>query len=147
MLELGAAVTAVAYTLSSHRLGRRYRPWSLTALQLGAGTLFFLPGLVFLLRDGWPGSAPGTVPPWALTGVLVFLGGFVTLGAFGCYNWGLSRLPATQASLFLNLTPVVAVLLGWVLLGESLTTGQLLSAAAVVGGVLLGQGLGRRRHP
>jgi drug/metabolite transporter (DMT)-like permease len=147
-------IVAAAYTLTSSRLGRRYPPWSLTALQLAAGALFFLPGLAFLVRDGWqgfpwaqPGLLVGAAPmsPWALVGVLAFLGSFVTLAAFGCYNWGLSRLPAARASLFLNLIPVIAVLLGWVLLGESLSVGQCLSAAAVIGGVLLGQGLGRRR--
>jgi drug/metabolite transporter (DMT)-like permease len=156
-LEMGAMIAAAAYTLSSSRLGRRYSPWSLTALQLAAGALFFLPGLVFLIRDGWPGfpwatgigaqAGASTVSPWALVGVLAFLGSFVTLLAFGCFNWGLSRLPAARASLFLNLIPVIAVLLGWVLLGESLSAVQCLCAAAVIGGVLLGQGLGLRRRP
>jgi drug/metabolite transporter (DMT)-like permease len=154
-LEMGAMIAAAAYTLSSSRLGRRYSPWSLTALQLAAGALFFLPGLRFLIRDGWPGfpwatgiaatAATPPVSPWALVGVLAFLGSFVTLLAFGCFNWSLSRLPAARASLFLNLIPVIAVLLGWVLLGESLSIVQCLCAAAVIGGVLLGQGLSRRR--
>ncbi len=152
-LEFGAMIAAASYTLSSNRLGRRYSPWLLTALQLAAGALFFLPGLVFLVRDGWAGfpwsstgaarAAAQEVSPWLLVGLLGFLGSFVTLAAFGCYNWGLSRLPAARASLFLNLIPVIAVLLGWVLLAESLSVGQCLAAGAVVGGVLLGQGLGR----
>ena len=160
-LETGAMIVAAAYTLSSSRLGRRYPPWSLTALQLAAGALFFLPGLAFLIRDGWRGfpwaAQPGLqagggafgaapVTPWVLVGVLAFLGSFVTLAAFGCYNWGLSRLPASRASLFLNLIPVIAVLLGWALLGESLSVGQSLSAVMVIGGVLLGQGLGRSQR-
>lgn len=165
-LETGAMIVAAAYTLTSSRLGRRYPPWMLTALQLAAGVLFFLPGLAFLVRGGWRGfpwgrtvlagspaagaatAGAGATPvaPWVLVGVLAFLGSFVTLAAFGCYNWGLSRLPPARASLFLNLIPVVAVLLGWILLGESLSVGQCLSAVAVIGGVLLGQGLGRRRR-
>jgi drug/metabolite transporter (DMT)-like permease len=156
ILETGAMTVAAVYTLTSSRLGRRYPPWSLTALQLAAGALFFLPGLVFLVRDGWRGfpwgrhdllAGAAPVAPWVLVGVIAFLGSFVTLAAFGCYNWGLSRLPPARASLFLNLIPVIAVLLGWVLLGEALSVGQCLSAAAVVGGVLLGQGLGRGRRP
>jgi drug/metabolite transporter (DMT)-like permease len=164
-LETGAMIAAAVYTLTSSRLGRRYPPWSLTALQLGAGTLFFLPGLAFLVRDGWrgfpwakpgllagakaglaAGAMPGAAPvdPWVLVGVLAFLGSFITLAAFGCYNWGLSRLPAARASLFLNLIPVIAVLLGWVLLGEALSAAQCIAAAAVIGGVLLGQSLGRK---
>ncbi len=149
-LELGAAIAGASYTLLSSRLGRRYSPWSLTAVQLAAGVLFFLPGLGFLLREGWRGfpwglaaAAGAADSPWVLVGVLAFLGGLVTLVAFGCYNWGLSRLPASRASLFLNLIPVIAVLIGWGLLGESLTVGQSLSVLAVIGGVLLGQRLRR----
>jgi drug/metabolite transporter (DMT)-like permease len=149
VLEMGAMIAAAAYTLSSSRLGRRYSPWLLTALQLAAGALFFLPGLLFLIRDGWPGLpwGPATSPvsPWTLVAVLGYLGSFVTLGAFALFNWGLSRLPAARAALFLNLIPVVAVLVGWVLLGESLSLVQCLCAVAVIGGVLLGQRLGRRR--
>jgi len=168
-MEMGAMITAASYTLASNRLGRRYSPWSLTALQLAGGALCFLPGRVLLVRSGWagfpwakPGLLDGAKPglltgaaagllagavpvsPWTLVGVLAFLGSFVTLVAFGCYNWGLSRLPAARASLFLTLIPVVAVLLGWRLLGESLSVAQSVSAGAVIAGVFLGQRRGRR---
>jgi len=160
-MEMGAMITAASYTLASNRLGRRYSPWSLTALQLAGGALCFLPGRVLLVRSGWagfpwakpglldgakPGLLTGAAPvsPWTLVGVLAFLGSFVTLVAFGGYNWALSRLPAARASLFLNLIPVVAVLLGSLLLGESLSVAQSVSAGAVIAGVFLGQRRGRR---
>ena len=134
-------IAAASYTLLGSRLGRRYSPWTLTALQLAAGALFFLPGLGFLLRDGWPardGRRAGRIRS-RCPASLAFLGSLVTLGAFGLYNWGLSRLPAARAAVFLNLVPVIAVLLGWGLLGESLSAGQSAAALAVIGGVLLGQ--------
>ncbi|UCG38090.1 MAG: DMT family transporter, partial [bacterium] len=48
-LEMGAMVTAVGYVLLVRRLSQRYSPWSLTAMQVVAGSLFFLPGAVPLL--------------------------------------------------------------------------------------------------
>ena len=151
-LEMGAMIAAAAYTLSSHRLGRRYPPWSLTALQLAAGALFFLPGLGFLIRDGWPGF-PGGASSRQL-GFPVDPGGGARLpgqlrhaGGLRLLQLGVEPPAGGRGALFLNLIPVIAVLLGWVLLGESLSAGQCLSAAAVVGGVLLGQGLGRRPGP
>jgi drug/metabolite transporter (DMT)-like permease len=70
---------------------------------------------------------------------LAFLGGGVTLGAFGLYNWALSRIPASRDAAFINLVSVVAVAAGWLLMGEPLTPLQCLAALAVAGGVGLSQ--------
>ena len=53
------------------------------------------------------------------------------------WNWGLTRVAATQAAAFVNLDPVVGTLLGVLVLGEAL------GATAVAGGTLiLGAALG-----
>jgi drug/metabolite transporter (DMT)-like permease len=132
-LELCAMVSAASNMLIVKQLSRRYNPWTLTAMQTLAGFIFFLPGLYYLWPVDW--SA------WDMTMVLsmVFLGSFVTLGAFGLYNWGMSRIPASRAATFINLVPVTAVILGWVLLNETLTLFQLIAAAVVIGGVYLSQ--------
>ncbi len=132
-MELGAMASAAAYMLLVKRLCGRYGPWTLTAMQVGAGALFFLPGGVTLWRVG----AAIWTPTLAL--VMAFLGACVTLGAFGLYNWGMSRIPASRASAFINLVPVTAVLLGWVVLGETLTPAQLCAAAVVFVGVWMSQ--------
>jgi len=136
-MELGAMASAAAYMLLVKRLCGRYGPWTLTAMQVAAGALFFLPGGMTLWRAG--------ATPWtpSLAMILAFLGAFVTLGAFGLYNWGMSRIPAGRASAFINLVPVVAVILGWALLGEALTPTQLCAAAVVFVGVWLSQRNGR----
>lgn len=136
-MELGAMASAAAYMLLVKRLCGRYGPWTLTAMQVAAGALFFLPGAVPLWRAG---AAPWT-PGLALA--MAFLGAGVTLGAFGLYNWGMSRMPAGRASAFINLVPVTAVLLGWGLLGESLTPSQTAAAGVVFFGVWLSQRKGR----
>ncbi len=132
-LELFAMACGAANMLVVKQLSRRYNPWALTALQTAAGSVFFLPGLPLLLQTGFDTWSTGLVIG------MIYLGAFVTLGAFGLYNWGLSRIPASRASLFINLVPVAAVLFGWTLLGESLNPAQCLAAIGVVGGVCLSQ--------
>ena len=131
-MELGAMACAAGNMLLVKKLSRRYNPWMLTAFQVMAGALFFSPGVSSL-------QMPTEVWSVELVLVLVYLGGFVTLGAFGLYNWGMSRITATRASAFIKLVPVTAVFFGWVLLGERLNLPQGLSALCIMGGVWLSQ--------
>lgn len=132
-LELIAMVSAAINMIIVKQLCQRYNPWSLTGMQLLAGALFFLPGLPLLVQTG--------TSVWTMDLILAmaFLGLFVTLGAFGLYNWGMSHVPASRASIFINLVPVNAVLIGWVVLGESLSSLQLLMAGVVLCGVMFSQ--------
>jgi drug/metabolite transporter (DMT)-like permease len=132
-LEFGAMVAAVGYVLLVKRLSERYNSWSLTAMQSVAGSLFFLPGAVPLFTGKFEAL---TFPQIA---ALVYLGAFVTLGAFGFYNYGIAYIPANRAAAFVNLIPVVAILLGWSLLGETLNGPQIAAALFVLAGVWLSQ--------
>lgn len=137
MLELLAMVFAAGYMLLVKRLSANYGPWTLTAVQNCAGCIFFLPGLYLLFRDGL-----GPDPLHVLM-VAGYLGVFVTLGAFGLYNVGMSRLPAGKASAFINLVPAIAAFFGWFLLDERLTLAQLLASGIIFAGVGLAQSSGR----
>ncbi len=137
--EFVAMVCATGYVIQLKRLTSRYSPFFLTAVQAFAGSLFFFP-ILFL-----PGTElPVRYDPVGVTAV-VYLGAFITLGAYGCYNFGVSRIPVSQATAFINLIPVFAVILGWLVLGETFTGSQYLAAGIVFCGVYLSQE--RRRAP
>jgi len=132
-LEFGAMVSAVGYVLLVKKLTQRYDPWTLTAMQIVAGFIFFSPGALFFLKGGLNTMSPGQLI------TLSYLGIFVSLGAFGLYNLGIKYIPANRASALVNMIPVIAVLLGWVLLGERLNGSQVAAAVGVLGGVWLSQ--------
>jgi drug/metabolite transporter (DMT)-like permease len=132
-LELLAMLCAAGYTVSMKKLSATYSPWFLTAVQSMVGTVFFLP-LLFLPST----TMPTAFPAGAVMAVLYLAVG-VSIGAYGFFNFGISRLPAWQATAFVNLIPVVSILLGWMLLGESLNGVQLVGVAVVFGGVVLSQ--------
>lgn len=139
-LEFLAMVCATGYNIALKKLTERYSPLFLTALQAFVGTFFFLPFL-FL---------PGTELPRAFdleaVASILYLGVFVTLGAYGLYNYGVSRMPASQASAFVNLIPVFTVILGWAILGERFTLVQYGASLLVFIGVFVSQdGSGRGR--
>lgn len=136
-LEVAAMAGYAVSTLVLKSLTRRYDPWLLTGLQCLAGAVAFLPAILLTPIGAWRSA-----PPEAWVGVL-YLGLLVTLLPAGLYNLAVSRMSAGRAALAINLVPVVALVSGWAILGDSLTLVQGLACAAVLGGVLLGQSGGR----
>ncbi|QEN07066.1 DMT family transporter [Oceanispirochaeta crateris] len=132
IMEVGAMVCAAANMLIIKKLSSRYNPWTMTMMQCFAGVIFFMPGFFLIQEQGWVLNSQTIL-------LLLYLGAPVSLGAFGLYNLGMSRMTASGASVFINLVPVVAVLAGWILLNESLTALQMMASIAVILGVLLSQ--------
>jgi drug/metabolite transporter (DMT)-like permease len=52
------------------------------------------------------------------------------------WNWGLKRVPASQAGIFVNLEPLVGAILGVALLHENLGPKVLAGGALIVGGAV-----------
>ncbi|XXJ18402.1 DMT family transporter [Desulfovibrio caledoniensis] len=133
LLEVGAMVCAAVYMVVMKRLCARYSTWWLTGLQCVAGALFFLPGGIMGL------SGPLADVPRTAWLAVIYLGLFVTLGAFGLYNMAMTCMPAGRAALSINMVPPVALVAGWLLLGETLTGAQLAACCVVGAGVWLGR--------
>ncbi len=108
-------------------------PLFLTAVQSWVGALFFS---LFLIHPDI--NAPTQLYPVPALAV-VYLGSFVTLGAYLCYNYGVSKIPASQASAFVNLIPVFTVILGFMILGERFSLWQYGASVLVLAGVFLSQ--------
>lgn len=132
LYELLAMLCATGYTLLLKHLSARYSPFILTAMQAFIGSLFFLP--LALVTSGLP-PAPGPTGWFAL----IYLGSVVTVGAYGLYNFGVSRLPASQATGFINLIPVFTLIFAALFLGEVLSGQQALAAGLVFIGVAFSQ--------
>ena len=127
--EFLAMVCAAGYTVSLKHLTSNYPPLFLTAFQAFIGSLFFFP---FLLLPG-----VGLPLHWDASPALavLYLGTLITFGAYGCYNYSVSRMPASQAAGYVNLIPVFGVILGMLLLGEQLNLQQWLACCLVFFGV------------
>ena len=73
-----------------------------------------------------------------------YLGSCVTIGAYFLYNFGVSKLPASQASAYINLIPVFTVAMGFVFLGETFNLLQVLASLLMFSGIYISQ---RRPRP
>ncbi len=141
LLELGAMFAAAGATITNKYLSARYHPWFLAGLQASAGAIFF----AIMAMAGPPISWAGITPQaW---GELVYLGVFPGLVAFGLFNSALRVMPAASAAMALNAIPAVAVVAGWLLLGESLTGVQIVASVAIIAAVSFAEWASSSSHP
>lgn len=127
LLVAVSLITAVAWILITQGLMKtgRYSPVTASAYVITAGTLMLVVWVV-----GTEGLPP--VHLSARTWACVVASGLLatTLTTY-LWNWGLARVPASQAGVFLNLELVVGTLLGVILLHD------VLGSYAIVGGLLV----------
>ncbi|MBU2645093.1 DMT family transporter [bacterium] len=132
-MEFLAMVAATGYIISLKKLSDRYSSLFLTTFQAFFGTLFYFP-ILFL-----PTTQSPTVMNPLSAFAIVYLGVFVTFGAYGSYNYGVSQVPASQATAFINLIPVFTVIMGVLILDDRLTMIQYGAVAVVFTGIYLSQ--------
>lgn len=132
LLVFGAVLSASAYMIMARRLGASIPSRQITGMQIIFGAILFFPAFLYDL----PRFNPKAVTSEALL-ALVGLTLFATIGAFLCYNYALTKIPAARASVCINAMPVVTACGAWLLLGESLTVVQFCGAGIVLFAVFL----------
>jgi probable blue pigment (indigoidine) exporter len=130
----GAALMMGTATVLTKRWGR---PPGMSAVGM-TGWTFLIAGLtllpVTLLVEGLPDrltarNVGGMVYLVLISGVL----------AYALWFWGLQHLTASSVTFLSLLNPVVAAVLGWVVLDQRLNALQLVGAVVVLASVVLGQ--------
>ena len=128
----GAVCAWAVYTLLGRKLLQGLSPVLATLWAAIWGTLFL--GLLALRDIPHVRATSFTLEVWA---GLVFLGVFGTAVAFVWYYEGIRQLGAARTVVFNNLVPIFGVLLGWLILGETLSVSLLVGGVMAVGGVFL----------
>jgi len=128
----GAVISAALYMVFARDLGRSYSSLEITFVQIVYGAVFY--SLFFLWELP---SIDWTTITLKSALAVVYLTVFATVGAFLCYNFALSQVPASKAAVFVNGIPVVTAIGAWVLLDERLTAIQAGGGALVLAAVFL----------
>jgi drug/metabolite transporter (DMT)-like permease len=132
LLVLAASLSAAVYGLLARRILVARSALFVTTWQNLFGALFMAP--LALIEALVAGVRQPTAP--AAGGVL-FLTLVCSVTAYLLLNYAYRFLSASRVSVFINLTPVVAVAAAYVVLGERFTAGQAAAAVVVVAGVWL----------
>lgn len=130
-LMMGGAVVAwVAYSVSSKPLFGKYNALQLLFWQSIIGLACFIP-FALLENTVW---ADVTDEIWIHVAIL---GVFASAIGFYVYLYALDVLGIGESSYYLNLIPVVTIIVGYFYLGETLGPLQLLGGATIIVSVLL----------
>jgi drug/metabolite transporter (DMT)-like permease len=81
---------------------------------------------------------------WKAIFCVLYLTIFGTIAAFWLYYWLLSRIESTKAMMISLVTPLLAVIIGWVILGETLPPQTGFGGVLIIAGIWL---IAMRRKP
>ena len=145
LLAMVVAVTGWSFgTLVQKRSANRDTVLSFTCGQMLFGAAFQL--LMSLVTNEWPRFDPAAI---SLSGVLAiaYLVVFGSIVGLNCYLWLLTRVAAPKVATYALVNPVVALVLGSVVLDERVTVLAMFAAVLVLLGVglIVFQDLFRRR--
>ncbi|WP_228152066.1 DMT family transporter [Malaciobacter halophilus] len=132
-LEFLAMACAAGYTVVAKHLTYKFSALFLTAIQAFIGAIFFMPLAFYELSN--------TEFIFKLDGFLwiLYLGVVVTLGGYGLYNFSLTKIDASKASIFMNLIPVFTLVLAYLILNERLSIVEIIASIVILSGVFISQ--------
>jgi drug/metabolite transporter (DMT)-like permease len=125
---------AAGSLFSAHRARLPRDPFQTTAMQMLAGAAVL--GIAAILSGELASFRPETVSGDSLV-ALVYLTAIGSLVAFTAFAWVLRQAPLPLIATYAFVNPVVAVILGAVILHEAVTPIQLVAGAVIVVGVAL----------
>ena len=132
LLLFGAVLCEAAYTVIGKKLTGSLGPKRISALINLWGFALMTPlGLYLALQFDFGAVALAT---WTL---LVFYALAASVGTVWLWMTGASRLPVAHSGIFTVMLPISAVLVGVLVLGESLSALQLLAFAIALAGIAL----------
>jgi len=143
-IVLVSAILWVGGTLyASRNTGDETSNTTNTAVQFLAAGIFA--GLVALFTGEWHGFSMATMSGKAWMGLLylIVMGSLI---AFLAFTWLVTVQPPAIVSTHTFVNPVVAIIMGWAIAGESITGKQTAALAAAFAGVILAQ-VGKDRLP
>lgn len=133
LVLLGSAVSWAAGSVYARGAALPPSPLLATGMQMLAGGVLLVGAA---LATGHATVDPGAVTLRSVLALLylIVFGSFV---GFTAYVWLLKVAPPARVSTYAYVNPVVAVLLGWAVLGEPLTARTGMAAAVIVAAVAL----------
>ena len=133
---LGAYLLGAVYTLLVRHISKEFTAFEMTYMMFAVGFVFF---------TGWAFAENGAAAFPKLGAALsdgqfvvavLYLGLFASVGAYFLSNYSLGKLPVARSTIFTNLSTVVSVLAGIVVMKDPFSWVHVLSFVLILAGVV-----------
>ena len=135
LLTFGAVVTWVIYSIIIAKVQERYSSWMITRKIFFYGVVTLLP---YFLIEPWNVTWEMMSRPM-VWGNIAYLGVLASLGCYMTWNIVIKRLGAVDATNYLYINPIVAMITANLLLGERITPLAIAGTALILVGVYLAE--------
>ena len=136
-LLLLSALAGAGYAVLNRVLVRSFSTFEITYFLMTTGAVAF--GLASFVQHAAHGTFSTMLTPFAdrsFTAAILYLSIFPSLLATAFVSLALNRLTSAGLTIFLNLSTVVAILVGYLFLGEAVYAFHLIGAAMILAGVI-----------
>lgn len=132
----GAVISAGFYSILSRKLSENFTPFEITFVMMWAGAIFFnIIDIIQRISNNNLMDYLKDISNYNVIVPIIYLGIFSSVIAYILHNFMLSKLPASQAAVFANLTTIVSVFAGILINHESFYWFHILGGIMILTGV------------
>jgi drug/metabolite transporter (DMT)-like permease len=132
-----AVMSAALFYVFSHKAGEYYNALERTYVMFAIGSVTFVSAALVQCAGHYDTLIIPAVTSMQFWGGMIYLSVFSSVLAFLTLNYGSYHIPVSQASIFANLTTVISIVAGVVILHERFTVPQMVGAAVILASVYI----------
>lgn len=135
-LLLLAVLSAALFNIASRKASFQATPFEITYFMMMTGALVF--HLIYFTQLGIQGNLLEYFTPFqslSILGPILYLGVIASIGGFFLVNYALSQLEAHVSSIYSNLSTIVAMIAGVLILGEAFYWNHIVGGSMILIGV------------
>ena len=137
LMLLIAVLSGGLFYVFSQKAGEHYNPLERTYVMFAIGSVVFTVLALAECAGEYDTLLIPVITNLEFWGCMLYLSVFSSVIAFMILNFGASHLTIAESSLFANMTTVISIIAGVVILKESFTVQQVIGAVIILGSVYL----------
>ena len=132
MMLFVAVLAAAMFYVFSQKAGEHYNALERTYVMFAIGSVTYVIAALVQCAGHYDTMILPVITSGQFWGGMIYLSVFSSVAAFMALNFGSSYIPVSQASIFANLTTVISIIAGVVVLHESFSVQQVIGAVIIL---------------
>jgi drug/metabolite transporter (DMT)-like permease len=132
LLLLGAVLSAALFNVLSRKFSGEFCSFERTYVMFAMGFAVYLVAALIACRNDLAGELIAPLASGALWSSVLYLSALASVGAFLMLNYALTYLETAKTSIFANLTTVISIAAGVLLLHESFGLWQIAGSVVIL---------------